>query len=100
STATDLADFLAQRGVPFREAHEVVGRVVKWCETEGRVLEGVPAEELQAFHSEFASAPPDITSVAASVRSRKSPGGTAPEEVRRQLEVAQSAWEQGEGARL
>jgi len=93
STATDLADFLAQRGIPFREAHEVVGRVVKWCETNDRVLESLSGADLQEFHPDFAHAPADITSVRASVRARKSPGGTAPDEVRRQLAVAEVAWE-------
>jgi argininosuccinate lyase len=89
STATDLADFLAQRGIPFREAHEIVGSIVKWCEHQGRPLESLTAVDLEAFHPEFAHAPPDITSVEASVRSRRSPGGTAPDEVRRQLAAAE-----------
>ncbi len=88
STATDLADFLAQRGVPFREAHEVVGQVVRWCEMHDRVLESLSAAELEPFHAEFAHAPQDITSVDASVRARRSPGGTAPDEVRKQLALA------------
>jgi argininosuccinate lyase len=88
STATDLADFLAMRGVPFRDAHEVVGRIVKWCEEHGRDLESLAGADLTAFHPEFAHAPADVTSVDASVRARHSPGGTAPDEVRRQLEHA------------
>ena len=91
STATDLADFLAQRGIPFREAHEVVGQVVRRCEEEGRDLESLTAADLMAFHPEFAHAPADVTSVQASVRARRSSGGTAPEEVRRQLERARAA---------
>lgn len=92
STATDLADFLAQRGVPFREAHEVVGAIVKWCEQHDRVLESLSGEELRGFHAEFEAAPEDITSVDASVRSRRSPGGTAPDEVRKQLARAEAVW--------
>jgi argininosuccinate lyase len=90
STATDLADYLAQRGVPFREAHEVVGRIVKWCEQGGRVLESLSNAELEPFHPLFAQAPPDITSVEASVRARRSAGGTAPEAVRQQLAAAEA----------
>ncbi|MFN3649485.1 MAG: argininosuccinate lyase [Armatimonadota bacterium] len=90
STATDLADFLAQRGVPFREAHEVVGRIVRWCEEQDRVLESLSASDLEPFHPEFASAPADVTSVDASARSRGSLGGTAPDEVRRQLQQAEA----------
>ena len=89
STATDLADFLAQRGVPFRDAHEVVGRIVRWCEQENRVLESLSNQELIPFHAQFAQAPADVTSVDASVRARRSPGGTAPVEVRKQLAKAE-----------
>ncbi len=89
STATDIADFLAIRGIPFRDAHEVVGHIVKTCEEQGRTLESLSAADLKAFHPEFEHAPADITSVAASVRARKSPGGTAPDEVRRQLTRAE-----------
>lgn len=92
STATDLADFLAQRGVPFREAHEVVGSIVKSCEQNDQVLEDLSAAELKAFHPEFEHAPEDVTSVDASVRSRRSPGGTAPDEVRKQLAKAEKIW--------
>jgi argininosuccinate lyase len=90
STATDLADYLAQRGIPFREAHEVVGHIVKWCEDNDRVLESLSAGDLTQFHPDFAEAPADITSVDASVRARKSYGGTAPEVVREQLARAEA----------
>jgi argininosuccinate lyase len=90
STATDLADFLALRGVPFREAHEVVGSIVKWCEDHDRVLESLSATELEQFHPEFAGAPADVTSVDASVRARKTYGGTAPDTVRAQLQRAEA----------
>ena len=89
STATDLADHLALKGLPFREAHEVVGRVVRWCEEQERDLESLAGTELEDFHALFRDAG-DITSVAASVRSRCSPGGTAPHEVRRQLALAET----------
>jgi argininosuccinate lyase len=92
STATDLADFLAQRGVPFRDAHEVVGAVIRWCGEQDRVLEDLSATELRAFHPKFDEAPEDITSVDASVRARRSPGGTAPDEVRKQLARAEEIW--------
>lgn len=92
STATDLADHLAARGVPFREAHEVVGRIVKECEARGRTLESLVGADLVPFHAEFASAPSDITSVDASLRARRSAGGTAPDEVRKQLADAEAAW--------
>jgi len=97
STATDLADFLARRGVPFREAHEVVGGIVKDCEERGAVLEDLTAADLAAFHPEFAHAGADVTSVLASARARTSPGGTAPEEVRRQFARAEALWSEAAG---
>ena len=96
STATDLADYLAQNGIPFREAHEVVGRIVLSCEQNSRTLESLSAEELTPFHALFAQAPADITSVESSVRARSSPGGTAPDEVRQQLAKAEAALVAGE----
>jgi len=90
STATDLADFLAMRGIPFREAHEVVGSIVKWCEDHDRVLESLSATELEQFHAEFAGAPADVTSVDASARARKTYGGTSPDAVREQLKRAEA----------
>lgn len=90
STATDLADYLAQNGLPFREAHDVVGGIVRWCEEHDRVLESLTAAELTPFHGLFAAAPADITSVNASVRSRRSQGGTAPDAVRAQLQLARA----------
>ena len=92
STATDLADYLALRGMPFREAHEVVGRLVLWCERQGRVLESLTVEELADFSAEFAGAPADLASVEHSVRARTSHGGTAPEQVAAQLAAARERW--------
>ncbi len=92
STATDLADFLSVRGIPFREAHEVVGRIVRWCEENGRTLETLGPEELMGFHSEFEFAPDDVAGVDASVRGRRSQGGTAPDLVMQQLRHAEEVW--------
>jgi argininosuccinate lyase len=90
STATDLADYLAMRGLPFREAHEVVGKVVRHCEEQGLALEALQAEELARFHPLFTGAPQDLTSVAASVRARNSRGGTSPGAVAAQLQRARA----------
>ena len=82
STATDLADFLAQRGLPFREAHAVTGAVVNEAERRGieRLSELTPAE-LGRHHKLLAEAGPDL-SVEASLAARGLPGGTAPRSVR------------------
>jgi argininosuccinate lyase len=67
----------------------VVGRIVRSSEREGRTLESLSAADLAGLHPAFAGAPADITSVQASVRARRSPGGTAPDEVRKQLALAE-----------
>ena len=85
STATDLADWLAQRGVPFREAHEVVGSLVGLASRTGRQLWELEDAELRAAHPLLSAEVAAQLTVEASVRSRQSYGGTAPERVREQV---------------
>ncbi|MGH2378358.1 MAG: argininosuccinate lyase, partial [Candidatus Limnocylindria bacterium] len=73
-TATDLADHLARGGVPFREAHEVVGRIVRARVAEGRGLAGLTLEELRAHDGRFTAAAVDDLGVERSVAARRSPG--------------------------
>ena len=75
--ATDAADLLARRGVPFREAHEVVGRLVGRCLTEGRTFADLTPVEWAEVHPVFAAERPPLTA-AESVAARDVPGGTAP----------------------
>jgi argininosuccinate lyase len=78
STATDLADALTRRGLPFREAHAVTGAVVNAAETRAiQRLSDFPPAELSDFHPLLAEAQLDL-SVAASLASRELPGGTGP----------------------
>ncbi|HZT43625.1 MAG TPA: argininosuccinate lyase [Chthonomonadaceae bacterium] len=91
STATDLADYLVRRGLPFRDAHEVVGRVVRHCLEHSLTLESLNAETLASFSPLLSSEPEAalaVLQVPASARSRASRGGTAPEAVRFQLDLA------------
>src|SRR5690606_5865313 len=81
SLATDVADELARRGVPFREAHEIVGRLVARCIAEGRTLESLTPSEWAQVSDVFADSPPPV-SLEASVAMRDVPGGTAPNRVR------------------
>jgi argininosuccinate lyase len=85
STATDLADHLAQRGVPFRTAHGVVGALVRYCQEQGRELPDLTLDELRQFSPAFE---PDAVSITAErvVAARRSQGGTAPERVREALD--------------
>jgi len=94
STATDLADHLALGGLPFREAHEVVGKLVAYCVQHGKQLWELSSAELQAAHPSLDSSVAEKLSVENSVRSRMSHGGTAPQRVREALEAAQRRLEE------
>jgi argininosuccinate lyase len=86
STATDLADWLVRTlGLPFREAHHVTGRAVALAETRKTTLAKLSLEELRAIHDGITDEIFSVLSVQNSVKSRKSFGGTAPGEVRRQV---------------
>jgi argininosuccinate lyase len=91
STATDLADYLVRQVLPFREAHEVVGKIVLDCSQRGRALEDLTAGDLAMFSPLFAGAPMDLTSARASANSRESAGGTGRESVLAQLAQARAA---------
>jgi argininosuccinate lyase len=85
STATDLADYLVRQGLPFRDAHEVVGKAVRHAITRGRELGDLPIEELRQFSSLIGRDVYAALTVEASLRARGVTGGTAPESVQRQL---------------
>ncbi|HJW48617.1 MAG TPA: argininosuccinate lyase [Candidatus Limnocylindria bacterium] len=90
-TATDLADHLARRGVPFREAHEIVGRLVRERLDAKKDLAGITIGELRAVDLRFGDSAVDELDVSRSLASRSSPGGTAPERVRAAIEEARAA---------
>ena len=86
STATDLADWLVREaGLPFREAHHVTGRAVAMAEAQKKGLEKLSLAELQSLNPAITEDVFSVLSVNASVKSRKSFGGTAPAEVKRQI---------------
>jgi len=86
STATDLADWLVREAdVPFREAHHITGRAVKAAEERGCGLADLPLDVLRGIDERIDQRVYDVLSVEASVRSRTSYGGTAPERVREQI---------------
>ncbi len=85
--ATDVADFLAKRGVPFREAHEAVGALVARCEREGRTLADLTIEEYRAAHPAFDDGVLAID-LDSALAARNVPGGTGPEAVARAREAA------------
>jgi argininosuccinate lyase len=83
--ATELADFLAARGVPFREAHRAVGELVRRCEERGVSLEEMPRDDLAAAHPALAELPRELLTPQGSVANKESPGSTSPESVEAQL---------------
>jgi argininosuccinate lyase len=89
STATDLADWLVREAdVPFREAHHITGRAVKAAEERGCDLAELPLDVLRSIDARIDERVYGVLSVDASVRSRTSYGGTAPERVREQIAAA------------
>jgi len=88
--ATELADYLATRGVPFREAHRAVGQLVRRCEEAGISLDDVPREELISAHPMLADISRELLTPEGSVANKKSPGSTSPASVEEQLEKARS----------
>ncbi len=88
STATDLAEYLVKKGMPFREAHGVVGRLVPYAAGGGKTLEALGLEEFRRFSPLFDSAVFDLLSPEKSVSVKKSLGSTAPAMVKRQLRQA------------
>ena len=88
--ATELADFLAANGVPFREAHHAVGRLVKQCEELNVSLEELPQEDLSAAHPALAELPEGLLSPRGSVQNKRSDGSTSPNSVDEQLSEARA----------
>ena len=82
STATDLADYLVKKGVPFRDAHEIVGKSVAFGVAEGRDLSDMTLEELQQFSDVIGEDVFDVLTLEGSVQARDHLGGTAPNQVR------------------
>ncbi len=92
STATDLADWLVREAqIPFREAHHITGRAVKAAEAAGTGLADLPLVDLQAIDSRIDARVFDVLTVAKSVASRTSFGGTAPDRVRAAIAAARAA---------
>lgn len=91
ATATDLADWLVREAdIPFRDAHHITGAVVKRAETDGVALDQLPLEVLQALDPRIDERVFKALSVDASVASRSSYGGTAPDQVRAQVAAAKA----------
>ncbi|MCC6484778.1 MAG: argininosuccinate lyase [Armatimonadetes bacterium] len=96
ATATDLAEYLVRQGLAFRQAHEVVGKLVARCLDEGRRLDELTTDELVDAHPLLKSDSAGVLNTQASVQSRTLTGGPSPEAVHKQIEAARAAlkvWE-------
>ncbi len=85
ATATDLADYLVKKGLPFRDAHETVAHAVKAAQSHGVDLSELPLAVLQGFHPAIEKDVFDALSLEGSLNARNTLGGTAPAQVRAQL---------------
>ena len=89
--ATEVADYLVRRGLPFREAHQVVGRVVRLSEERGVAITGLGLAELQAISPSFGPDVAGALTIGAALAARDLPGGTGPNALRAQLAAARVA---------
>jgi len=90
TTATELADYLAGKGVPFRDAHEIIGRLVGDCLASGKDLSQQTIEDLRSYSQHFDEDAIEVLTVQASVNGKDVPGGTAPGRVQNAMEEARA----------
>ncbi len=81
STATDLADYVVRKGIPFRDAHEIVGKAVAYGLETGKDLSEMTLEELKQFSDQISEDVFDVLTLEGSVAARDHIGGTAPDQV-------------------
>ena len=93
ATATDLADYLVRKGLPFREAHEAVAQAVRHAETRGKDLSELPLDELKRYSPLIESDVFDALTLEGSLAARRHVGGTAPAQVRAALAKARQSIE-------
>ncbi|MBI1277113.1 MAG: argininosuccinate lyase [Anaerolineaceae bacterium] len=95
--ATDLADYLVRKGLPFRQAHHISGQAVRMAADQGTALSGLSLESYQELSDLFTADVMNVFDFGASVAKRKAAGGTAPEAVRQQIETAKNWLAQHQG---
>lgn len=89
SNATDIADYLVTKGLPFREAHEVIGKIVLYAIQSNKFLLDLKLEEYQQFSSLFGEDIYEVLAPEHVVSVRNSFGGTSPEQVSGQIKLAE-----------
>ena len=90
STATDVADYCVRKGLPFRQAHEVVGKTVRYCIEQGKDIPELSIEEFRRFSPLIEADIYDFVTLEASVNARRATGGTAREAVEREIARAKA----------
>ncbi|NBY71261.1 MAG: argininosuccinate lyase [Betaproteobacteria bacterium] len=85
ATATDLADYMVKKGLPFRDAHEAVAHAVKTAQAQGVDLSELPLSTLQSFHPQIEADVFSVLSLRGSLNARNTLGGTAPAQVAAQI---------------
>ncbi|MBW2474044.1 MAG: argininosuccinate lyase [Deltaproteobacteria bacterium] len=91
STATDIADYLVRKGLPFRNAHEVVGKTVRFCVENEKSIPELTLEEFRQFSADIDGDIFSYVTLEASVNARKATGGTAREAVEKEIILARQA---------
>ena len=87
-TATDLADYLAKQGVPFREAHEIVGKIVALAISKKKSLHELDLQDYRSIHPDIDEKIISVASLQSSVQSKNTFGGTSTNEVKKQIDAA------------
>ena len=95
--ATDLADYLTKKGMPFREAYKITGTIVSDCVKSGMVLENLPLEEYQKYSDMFEQDLYDAIDLINCVKRRNSEGGTSVESVEAQIQAVRNILEEEKG---
>jgi len=90
STATDVADYCVRKGLPFRQAHEVVGKTVRYCVETGKDIPELSLDEFRQFSELIEADIYDFVTLEASVNARQATGGTATKAVQREIERIKS----------
>ena len=85
ATATDLAEYLVKKGIPFRKAHEITGKIVLYCSTKKKSLEELALKEFHSFSGFIKKDVYSCLTPEGSVKNKRSPGSTSPVEVKRQI---------------
>ena len=93
ATATDLADYLVKKGIPFRDSHGIVAAAVRYAEEQQCKLEDLPLEKLQSFSDKIGEDIYSVLTLEGSLKARNHTGGTAPNQVKRQIEEWQKRLE-------